>query len=171
MTPPMHTHRIDWLARQMYSRSRPIGRDQIFAGFAAVLTELTGEPSRRPIVTDSREVSGAEFLGYSAAHETWRVATSEQASAPALVCVIDPILASMGVSGEDHTWTSENLPDGVVITGAACSSGRQSSWVQLRVTGVSEASFASLRERFVAAFPAIMSDDELNAELGPRGPA
>ncbi len=164
----MHTHRIDWPARQMYSRTRPIGRDSIFAGFAAVLAALTDRPPLRPSMIDSREVSGAEFLGYSAAHETWRIATGEASSGPALVCVVDPILASMGVSGEDHTWTSENLRDGVRVQGAACSSARQPSWAQLRVEGVSEATFAMLRERFEAAFPAVMTDDELLAELGAQ---
>jgi hypothetical protein len=159
-----HTHRVAWLARQMFSRAHPIGRDQIFAAFTRVLEALAGVPATRVLVSEV-EVAGAEFLGYSAAHLTYRIA----AGPLALTCVIDPILASMGVSGEDHTWRGEGLASGFVLRGSAHSSARSPSWAQLELGGVSEARFVELRDAFVAAFPVILSEDELVAELGPRG--
>lgn len=157
-------HRIDWPARQMYGRARPIGRDQIFAAFERVLVELAGVPAEPAQLVSAVENEGAEFIGYSAPHLTYRIV----AGSLALTCTIDPILASMGVSGEDHTWTCEGLPAGVVLRGSAHSSGRSPSHAELRVAGVSDERFAVLRERFMAAFPAVMSEDELVAELGPR---
>ena len=90
----------------MYSRTRPFGRDQIFAGFEAVLVELAGCPAGPAQLVTSVENAGAEFLGYSAPQETFRIV----AGSLALTCTIDPILASMGVSGEDHVWIGSGLP-------------------------------------------------------------
>ncbi|MFV8751962.1 hypothetical protein ACNOYE_15560 [Nannocystaceae bacterium ST9] len=159
----MITRRIDWLARQMYSRARPIGREQIFAGFAAALAELTGEPASAPELIAHEEVSGAEFLGYWAQHQTWRI----RSGTLAWVCRIDPILASMGVSGEEHQWACEGLSAGVVVRGAALSSGRSFSHARLELEGLSADQAEALSARFAAAFPPIMTDAELTAELGP----
>ncbi len=154
--------KVEWLARQMYSRERPIGRDQIFAAFTAVLAELVGATVDEPAKIAEREVSGAEFLGYWATHQTWRIA----AGGAALICTIDPILASMGVSGEDHTWRSEGLPDGVEITGTARSSGREPSWARIVIRGLPEPQARGLVATFRAAFGPILSAAELDAELG-----
>lgn len=148
----------------MYSREAPIGREQIEAAFAAVLGELVGTGVGEPQKIAERDVPGLEHLGYWAAHQTWRHAAGDAA----LVCEIDPILASMGVSGENHRWRGEGLPEGVVVRGAALSAARQPSYAELTLTGVDEARAQALLDRFAAAFPEIRSAEALEAELGSR---
>jgi hypothetical protein len=134
----------------MYSREAPIGRDQIFAAFAALLHAVTGALASPPEKTESVEVPGAEYLGYWAAHETFRLTAGEAV----LVCTINPILASMGVSGENHTWRSENLA--LVIRGSALSSARQPSSVEVTIEGTTDERAAELLAAFAAEFPPIM---------------
>ena len=156
--------RVDWLARQMYSRKHPIGRDQIFAAFTEVLAGLTGIDPDAPALTSSHEHPDAQYLGYSAPHLRYRIGAGEAG----LVCSIDPILASMGVSGEHHAWSSEGLPAGALVQGRALSSGRQPSYAELTLDRVPEAEAAELRRRFVAAFGRILDADALARELDRR---
>lgn len=148
----------------MYSQQRPIGRTQIFTGFAAVLATLTGCEPSEPVQTGSEEVPGVDYLGYWAAHLTYRISAGEAA----LICRIDPILASMGVSGEDHSWSVEGLPGGVGVRGSAKSSARDHSYAELVIEGLPEAQCEALIASFAAAFPSIMTDRELVTELGER---
>jgi hypothetical protein len=134
----------------MYSREAPIGRDQIFAAFAALLHAVTGALVSAPEKTESVEAPEAEFLGYWAAHETFRLTAGDAV----LVCRIDPILASMGVSGEHHTWHSEGLS--LEIRGSALSSGRQPSSVEVTIEGATDERAAELLAAFAAEFPPIM---------------
>jgi hypothetical protein len=134
----------------MYSREAPIGREQIFAAFSALLHAATGiEVSPREQVA-SEEVPGAEYLGYWAAQETYRIAAGEAV----LICTIDPILASMGVSGERHAWHSEGT--GLKITGSALSSGRQPSSVEVVIEDATDERAAELLAAFASTFPPIM---------------
>lgn len=158
-----HTRRVEWLARQMYSHEVPIGREQIEAAFAAALAELVGAAVDEPIKIGEREVEGSEYIGYWAAHQTWRmkVVGSEHA---ALVYEIDPILASMGVSGEEHRWYGQGLGPEIELHGTALSSGRQNGYAELVLTGVEPARAQAILERFAAAFPEIRTDAALAAE-------
>lgn len=158
-----HTHRVEWLARQMYSREAPIGREQIEAAFAAALGELVGAAVDEPTKIAERDVEDCEHLGYWAAHQTWRMAVIDGDAA--LVCEIDPILASMGVSGEHHVWRGQGLPAGVVMRGSALSSGRQPGYAELEIEGVDEARAQAIVARFAAAFPKIRSAQALANEL------
>lgn len=161
--PVTHTRRIEWLARQMYSREVPIGREQIEAAFAAALSELTGAAVDEPRKIAEREVEGSDHLGYWAAHQTWRH-PALGASRAALVCEIEPILASMGVSGEEHYWRAEGLPEGVELRGSALSSGRQNGYAELELIGVAEARAQAILGRFAAAFPEIRTAEQLASE-------
>lgn len=161
--PVTHTRRIEWLARQMYSREVPIGREQIEAAFAAALAELVGAAVDEPRKIAEREVEGSDHLGYWAAHQTWRHPVVG-AGKVALVCEIEPILASMGVSGEEHYWRAEGLPEGTELRGAALSSGRQNGYAELELLGVDEARAAVIMERFAAAFPEIRTAEALASE-------
>lgn len=156
--------RVCWPARQMYSRSAKIGRDENFAAFAAVLAAVTGEEVAEAEQTGSEPVEGTEFLGYHADRQTWRLVAGDAS----LLCSIEPILASQGVSGEHHSWRSEGLPGQLVIRGTALSSGREASFAALTIEGVDETRAAELVGVFAAAFPRIMSDAEIEAELGKR---
>lgn len=158
-----HTRRVEWLARQMYSHEAPIGREQIEAAFAAALAELVGATVDEPTKIAEREVEGSEYIGYWAAHQTWRMAVVG-AEATALVYEIDPILASMGVSGEEHRWYGEGLPAEVGLHGSALSSGRQNGYAELVITGVEPARAQLILERFTAAFPEIRTAAALAAE-------
>jgi hypothetical protein len=157
-----HTRRVEWLARQMYSRQAPIGREQIEAAFAAALAELVGAAVDEPTRIAEREVEGSDYLGYWAAHQTWRIAVI--GGDAALIYEIDPILASMGVSGEEHRWYGEGLPAGVELRGSALSSGRQNGFAELVITGVDEPRARAIAERFAAAFPEVRSAQALAAE-------
>lgn len=158
-----HTRRVEWLARQMYSREAPIGREQIEAAFAAALAELVGAAAvDEPTRIAEREVEGSDYLGYWAAHQTWRIAVV--GGDAALIYDIDPILASMGVSGEEHRWYGDGLPAGVELRGSALSSGRQNGFAELVITGVDEARARVMAERFAAAFPEARSAEALAAE-------
>jgi hypothetical protein len=158
-----HTRRVEWLARQMYSHEAPIGREQIEAAFAAALAELVGAAVDEPRKIAEREVEGSEHLAYWAAHQTWRMDVLG-AEGTALVYEIDPILASMGVSGEEHRWYGKGLPDDVVLQGSALSSGRHNGFAELVVTGVDESRARAILERFTAAFPEIRTAQALAAE-------
>jgi hypothetical protein len=158
-----HTRRVEWLARQMYSHEVPIGREQIEAAFAAALSELVGAAVDEPRKLAEREVEGRELIGYWAAHQTWRMEVVGDGHA-ALVYEIDPILASMGVSGEEHRWYAEGLPGEIVLHGSALSSGRQNGFAELVITGVDEARARAILDRFAAAFPEIRSAQALAAE-------
>lgn len=157
-----HTRRVEWLARQMYSRQAPIGREQIEAAFAAALAELVGAAVDEPTRIAEREVEGSDYLGYWAAHQTWRIAVI--GGDAALIYEIDPILASMGVSGEEHRWYGEGLPAGIELRGSALSSGRQNGFAELVITGVEEPRARAIAERFAAAFPEVRSAQALAAE-------
>lgn len=161
--PAAHTHRVEWLARQLYSHAAPIGREQIEAAFAAALAELVGGAVDEPTKITEREVEGSDHLGYWAAHQTWRHPLVGRTST-ALVCEIEPILASMGVSGEEHYWKAEGLPEGLELRGSALSSGRQNGYAEIEVRGVDEARAAAILDRFAAAFPEIMTAEALAAE-------
>jgi hypothetical protein len=148
-----HRHVIHWPARQMYSREAPIGRDQIFAAFAGLLHAATGVEVSPPEKIASVDVPGVdEYLGYWAAQETYRLTAGDAA----LVCTIDPILASMGVSGEHHVWSSEGLA--LTVRGVALSSGRQPSSVEVVLEGATDERAAELLTAFASAFPAIMNE-------------
>jgi len=159
-----HETTLGWPARQMYSRSHPIGRTHIFAGFAGVLAALAGAEVDPAAKIEECDVPGMEYLGYSATRQTWRLT----AGGASLDCTIDPICASMGVSGENHSWVSKGLPDGVVVQGRALSSGRQPGSAHLTIEGVDAERAAVLSERFKSAFGRILSDEELEQELGER---
>jgi len=72
----------------------------------------------------------------------------------------------MGVSGEDHGWSAEGLAPGVVLRGSAKSSGRDGSYAQIVVEGLEPGACEPIFAGFAAAFPTIMSEAELAAELG-----
>lgn len=147
-----HRHVMHWPAQQMYSAEAPIGREQIFAAFTALLHAATGVEVSPPEKTASVDVPGVdEFLGYWAAHETFRLTAGDAV----LMCTIDPILASMGVSGEQHTWHSEGLA--LTIRGAALSSGRQPGSVEVVIEGATDERAAELLAVFAAEFPPIMT--------------
>jgi hypothetical protein len=150
----VHETRVSWPARQMYSEKHPIGRTQIFAAFAAVLSAMMGVEVSEPEKIAEVELPGAEYLGYSAAQLSYRITAGEAT----LICNIDPILASMGVSGENHTWSSSGLPNAVSIRGSALSSGRQASWATLVLEGLEEARSAELGRIFADTFPPIESE-------------
>jgi hypothetical protein len=158
-----HTRRVEWLARQMYSHEAPIGREQIEAAFAAALAELVGTAVDEPVKIAEREVEGSEYISYWAAHQTWRMELVGAGEA-ALIYEIDPILASMGVSGEEHRWHGEGLPAGVELRGSALSSGRQNGFAELVLYGLGEARARVILERFAAAFPEIRTSAALAAE-------
>ena len=158
-----HTRRVEWLARQMYSHEVPIGREQIEAAFAAALAELVGAAVDEPTKIAEREVEGSEYIGYWAAHQTWRMEVVS-AGETALVYEIDPILASMGVSGEEHRWRGDGLPAGIELRGTALSSGRQNGFAELELYGLEEARARVILERFVGAFPEIRTAAALAAE-------
>lgn len=138
----------------MYSASHPIGRDQIFAAFAQVLAELTGAEAGAQIVqlVAEEELPGLDYLGYWAARQQFRVSSG---GVTALICDIDPICASMGVSGEQHAWRAIGLAPGQGLRGSALSSGRQPSFAELVVDGFDDTKTAELTRRFVEAFPAL----------------
>jgi hypothetical protein len=146
----------------MYSREVPIGREQIEAAFAAALCELVGAAVDEPRKIAEREVEGSDHLGYWAAHQTWRHPVV--GSKAALVCEIEPILASMGVSGEEHDWRAEGLPEGVELRGSALSSGRQNGYAELELVGVDEARAQAILGRFIAAFPEVRTAEQLASE-------
>jgi hypothetical protein len=156
-----HETKVSWPARQMYSRSNPIGRAQIFAAFAGVLSEIADAEASEPEMIAEVELPGSEYLGYSAAQLTYRITAGEAV----LICNIDPILASMGVSGENHAWRSEGLPQAVSVGGSALSSGRQASWATLLLDGLDRARAAELGRIFTGAFPPIMTAEQVEAEL------
>ncbi len=158
-----HTRRVEWLARQMYSHEVPIGREQIEAAFAAALAELVGAAVDEPRKVGEREVEGSEHLGYWAAHQTWRM-EAMGADGAALVYEIEPILASMGVSGEEHRWYGKGLPGEVELQGSALSSGRQNGFAELSIGGVDPARARAILEQFAAAFPEIRTAEALAAE-------
>jgi hypothetical protein len=135
----------------MYSPDAPIGREQIFAAFARLLHAATGVEVSPPEKISSVDVPGVdEFLGYWAAHETYRLTAGDAV----LLCSIDPILASMGVSGERHVWRCEGLS--FTLEGSALSSAREPSWVEVALDGLTDERASALLAAFSAAFPAIM---------------
>lgn len=156
-----HTARVQWPARQMYSPSHPIGRSQIFNAFATVLAAIVDALHGEPEKIREEEVPGCEYLGYDASRQTWRI----EAGGAALIIALDPILASMGVSGENLSVHGEGLPPGVTLSGAALSSAREVSWASLTVTGLDEERGQWLLDTFQEAFPRAMSEEAIAAEL------
>jgi hypothetical protein len=156
-----HETRVSWPARQMYSRTNPIGRMQIFAAFAAVLSAIVDAEAGEPEKIAEVELPDWEYLGYWVAKLTYRITAGEAK----LICNIDPILASMGVSGENHAWCSTGLPRELSLHGSALSSGRQASWATLVLEGLDETRSAELGRIFAGTFPPSMTAEQLEAEL------
>lgn len=159
----MVEHRIEWLSRQMYSRARPIGRDQILEGLSHVLAALTGAPVDVPDLVAQEELPDCAHLGYWAAKLTYRLGGAAQAS---LIVHIDPIPGSMGVSGEHLSWRGEHLPVGVTISGSALSHALQPGHALLRLDGLAHEVARELIAKFSGAFPKRMSAQQLERELG-----
>jgi hypothetical protein len=133
----------------MYSATDPIGRDQIFAAFAQVLAGLVeGEVLAAELVAE-QELPGLDYLGYWAARQQFRIRAGEAA----VICDIEPICASMGVSGEHHSWHATGLGAREIVRGSALSSGRQPSFAELVLDGFDDDKAAELARRFLESFP------------------
>lgn len=161
MLEPDHKVRVEWLAKQMYSRKAPIGRDQIFQAYAAVLTAISGVAVESADKVAEEDIPHMERLGYWAARQTWRL----NAGDAALRCAIDPVLASMGVSGERHSWRSEGLPEGFEVSGSALSSGRQPGFAEIQIVSPDNAHSSRLGELFVDSFPPRLDEASLSEEI------
>jgi len=148
----------------MYSPSHPIGRSQIFNAFATVLSAIVDALHAEPEKISEEELPDCEYLGYRASRQTWRI----EAGGAALIISLSPILASMGVSGENLSVNAEGLPHGVQMSGAALSSARQLSWASLTLTGFDEERGQRLLDTFQEAFPRAMSDEAIEAELARK---
>lgn len=153
--------RMEWPARQMFSPSKPIGRAQIFNAFASAAAALADTLHAPPEKVGAEEIPGCDMLGYDAERQRWRI----DVGAAHLTLEVDPILASMGVSGERITVQAEGFGAGVELRGEALSSARAPSWASLAIEGVARERGEVALAAFAEAFPRVMSAEQIDAEL------
>ena len=125
-------------------RTEPhIGRAAILDATLGVLSELCGAAPGPHVLVKEGEDRG---YGYYAAAEWW-----EAAVGPAtLSWHLDPILATMGVSGEFITLSAAGLPAGMALSGRALSSARRPGYLELDITGAAH----DVAPRFLQPFGA-----------------
>lgn len=152
--------RVEWPPRQMYSKRHPIGRAQVFAAFAKALEAATGEAASEPTLIEQIDVEGVEHLGYWAAKLLYEV----RAGDVRWTCWINPILASMGVSGEHHAWRLHGAPESLAMRGEACSAARSDSFAELVIERCDPAVIERVRRAFVEAIGPVLSAQELESE-------
>ncbi|MFO0560888.1 MAG: hypothetical protein U0269_22915 [Polyangiales bacterium] len=152
--------RVEWPSRQMYSKRHPIGRAQVFAAFAKALEAATGEPASEPALIEQVDVEGVEHLGYWAAKLLYELRAGELR----WTCWITPILASMGVSGEEHAWVLHGARPSLAMSGAARSAARQPSFAELTIERCDPALAARVERAFVEAIGRVLTEQELESE-------
>jgi hypothetical protein len=108
-----------------------VDRDGIVGAYLSVLSALTGATPGEGVCVRTGEDRG-ERVGYYAAQEWWEA----PAGGAALCWDLDPIMASMGVSGEYISVSARGLPQGVSLSGRALSSARRPGYATLALEGM-----------------------------------
>ena len=121
-----------------------IDRGCIVGACLSVLSAMTGgEPGEQTLV--ERGEDRGEYYGYYAARETWEAPVG----GVVLRWVLDPIMATMGVSGEAISIRAVGLSEGITMSGRALSSARRPGHAALTLSGVDAAPLeAMLRSAF-----------------------
>jgi hypothetical protein len=152
--------RVEWPSRQVDSERHPIGRAQVFAAFAKAPEAVASEPTSEPALIEQVDVEGVEHLGYWAAKLLYELRAGELR----WTCWIKPILASMGVSGEEHAWVLHCARSSRAMRGAARSAARQPSLAELTIERRDPALAARVERAFVEAIGRVLTKQELESE-------
>jgi len=108
-----------------------VDRACILGAYRSALSVLLGAPAGDARLVKRGEDKGGDYVGYSAHPEQWEAPVGEAA----LGWELDPIMASMGVSGEHISVRASGLPEGRVFSGRALSSARRPGYATLEWGG------------------------------------